>query len=190
MSIAQPFTGKFLPGQVELSNTIRRLWVDNNRWIRTLISRILFNIGGREGRESVEIRLAQIASDFGNLFAQYYGEEVGHNIRVNYLRYIDALELLIEAYRDNDLAAATTQRQILYGIADELAREYSKINKYWDMPTLQILLYELINDTENQIISILAGDYVKDIEEYDAFMEQAYRISDELTYGMLRQFQF
>ena len=190
MSIAQPFTGKRLPGQVELSNMIRRLWVDNNRCVRTLISRILFDIGGQEGKEAVEIRLAQIASDFGNLFAQYYGEEVGHDIRVNYLRYIDALESLIEAYRDNDLAAATMYRRILYGIADELAREYSQINKYWDMPTLQILLYELINDTEDQIISILAGDYVKDIEEYDAFMEQAYRIADELTYGMLKQFQF
>lgn len=189
MSIMQPFTGKFLPGQVELSNTIRELWVDNNRWIRALISRILFNIGGQEGREAVEIRLAQIGNDFGNLFAQYYGEEVGQNVRANYLRYIDALGLLIEAYRDNDLAAATAQRQILYEIADELARELSRINRYWDMPTLQILLYEMINDTENQIISILAGDYVKDIEQYDSFMEQAYRISDEVTYGMLRQFQ-
>ncbi len=154
MSIMRPFTGKFLPGQVELSNTIRELWVDNNRWIRTLISRILFDIGGQEGREAVEIRLAQIGNDFGNLFAQYYGEEVGQNVRANYLRYIDELELLIEAYRDNDLAAATTQRQILYEIADELARELSRINRYWDMPTLQILLYEMINDTENQIISI------------------------------------
>ena len=36
----QPNLTRYLPAQVELSNTIRRIVMDHNRWVRTLISRI------------------------------------------------------------------------------------------------------------------------------------------------------
>lgn len=185
MYMGQPPVGRLLPSQVELSNTIRRLWVDSNRWIRAFIISIIFNLGNRE---AIEARLGQIADAFAGLFTQYYSQQVGDRVRENYLRYVQNLELMTEAYRDNNLEAVAEQRKVLYGIADELAQEYSRINRYWDMATMQILLHELVDATERQIMSITAGDFVSDIEANDKFMEQAYRLADELTYGMLRQF--
>lgn len=185
MYMGQPPVIRFLPGQVELSNTIRKLWVDNNRWIRALIISIVFNL---RNREAIEVRLEKIADAFAGLFTQYYGQNIGDRVRENYLRYIQNLEMMIEAYRDNNLEGVAQQRQVIYGIADELAQEYSQINRYWDMATMQILLHELLDATESQIMSITSGDFAKDIEECDRFMEQAYRLADELTYGMLRQF--
>lgn len=185
----QPNLTRYLPAQVELSNTIRRIVMDHNRWVRTLISRIIFNIGGQSGRKAAEDRLEQISGKFADFFAEYYGEDFGKKVQENYRSYIQHIELMIEAYRDNNPDAAAEQRSILYGIADEFANLASHINRYWDFATMQIIIRELVNTTEEQILSIVYGDYMQDAEKYDNFMDQAYRLADELTYGILRQFQ-
>ncbi len=186
MSMWQTGRTQYLLNQVALSNSIRRLWVNNNQWIRALIFSILYGIGDQQ---AIEERLRQNAEEFATLFAQFYGQETANRIRENYVRYVQALTRMIEAYRDNDISTIATQREVLYQVADELAQIYSEINRYWDRATLQILIYELVNFTENQIMRTVGGDFAQSIQEYDEFMEQGYRLSDELTSGILRQFQ-
>lgn len=172
--------------QVELSNTIRRLWVDNSQWIRALVYSVFFNIGDRA---AIEVRLNRVADQFAELFTRYYGPEAGDRIRVNYLMYIQALEGMIEAYRNNDATAVQGYREQLYQIADNLAQYYAQLNRYWDQATLQVMLYELINNTESEIAHIGTSDFAQEIEAHDRLMDQAYRLSDELTTGINRQFR-
>ncbi len=186
MSMWQTSRTQYLLNQVALSNSIRRLWVDNNQWVRALIYSIIYGIGDQQ---AIEERLRQNGEEFATLFSQFYGQEVGNRIRNNYVRYVQALVRMIEAYRDNDVSTIATQREVLNQIAAELAQLYSEINRYWDLATLQTLIYELVDLTENQIMRTVSGDFSRSIQEYDEFMEQAYRVSDELTYGILRQFQ-
>ena len=143
---------------------------------------------GIPDREEIMDHLVNIAEEYRRLLGQYYEEDVVEDLRDNYLRYIRNLEIFIEAYKDNDIVLIEKQREILYGIGDELARVLSRINIYWDRSVLQTMIFQIINSTEQQIIDIIAGDYVKGIEDYDIFMKQVYRLSDELTYGILRQF--
>ena len=180
---------RYLPAQVELSNTIRKILMDHSRWVRTLVARTIFNIGGQAGRDAAEERLEQISSRLAVLFADYYGEDFGKEVQDTYRNYITHIGLMIEAYRDNNMDVVAQQRNILYGIADEFANLASHINRYWDFATMQILIRELVNTTEEQIKSIIHGDYMQDAQAYDNFMDQAYRLADELTYGMLEQFQ-
>ncbi len=186
MSIWPTGTNQYLLNQVALSNSIRRIWVNNNQWIRALIYSILFQLGDQD---AIEARLEQNAGDLAALFAQFYGQGVGNRIRQNYLIYIHALTALIEAYRNNDSSAIADQRQTLYEVSDQFAQILSEINRYWDRATLQAVIYELVNFTETQILRILAGDYAQSIQEYDEFMDQAYHFSDDLTFGILKQFQ-
>jgi|GEM_PF-5479803 len=182
----QPPSSPYLLNQVALSNAVRRLWVDNNQWLRALVYSILFNIGDRA---AIEARLGQTAQGFGDLFGEFYGPEAAEKIRANYLEYVGALEVMIEAYRDNNVAVISEQRDVLYRISDELAQFYAQINRYLDRSTLQIMLYELVNETENGIAHITTGDFTQEIQAYDQWMEQGYRVSDELTTGILRQFR-
>lgn len=185
----QPNPIRYLPAQVELSNTIRRILIDHTRWVRTLVSRIIFHIGGQAGRKAVEERLEQISGRLADLFAEYYGEEFGNKVQETYHNYINHVTQMIEAYRDNNLVSAAEHRRILYGIADEFAQLATHINRYWDFATMQIVIRDLVNTTEAQILSIISADFEQDAEAYDNFMDQAYRLADELTYGILRQFQ-
>lgn len=186
MSIWPTGTNQYLLNQVALSNSIRRIWVNNNQWIRALVYSILFQLGDQD---AIQARLEQNADDLAALFAQFYGQSVGGRIRQNYLIYIRALTALIEAYRTNDASAIADQRQTLYEVADQFAQILSEINRYWDRATLQAVIYGLVNFTETQILRILAGDYAQSIQEYDEFMDQAYHFSDDLTFGILKQFQ-
>lgn len=178
--------GQYLLNQVALSNSIRRLWVDNNLWMRSLIYSILFDLGDRE---VIQAQLRKNADAFAGLFAQFYGQQTGQRVRTLFLNYMQSAEAMIQAYKDNDLPAVAVQNQNLYRFADDLSQLYADINRYWDKMTLQAMLYELINLTEYEIMHIRAGEFSQSAGNYDEIMNQAYRLSDELTYGMLRQFQ-
>lgn len=128
------------------------------------------------------------AEEYSSLLRQYYGEDVVDRLRANYLRYIRNLETFIDGYKNQNTALIEQQRNILYGIGDELANILSGINIYWDLSILQPIIYQIIDSTEQQIIDIISGDYEKWIEDYEVFMKQVYRLSDEITYGILRQF--
>ncbi len=174
-----------LPAPVEISNIIREFWSDTNRWIVAFIRSILF---GTPDREAIKKRLLSSAVDYSSLLGRYYGEDVVGRLSANYLRYIRNLETLIEAYRDNNIDLIEQQRNILYGIGDELVNIFLGLNIYWDRTILQAMIYQIINSTEQQIVDIISGDYQKWIEDNDLFMRQVYRFSDEITYGILRQF--
>lgn len=186
MSMWQTARTQYLLNQVALSNSIRRIMVSNNQWIRALIFSILY---GRVDQQAIEQRLVQNANELGMLFAQFYGQETGNRVRDNYLTYLQNLGKMIEAYRDNDLSAVATQRKRLNQNANSFAQLLSGINRYWDLAALEALIAELVNLAESQILRIMSGEFTQSIQEYDEFMNQAYRLSDELTTGMLRQFQ-
>ena len=172
--------------QIAVSNAIRRLWVDNTQWIRALVYGAFYNIGNQD---AILARLDRLANDFGTLFAQYYGEDTGGQVRETYLKYVREVSEMIRGYRENNQALISDEREALYNTADELAALYARVNRFWDEPTMQMLLYGLVNATEDKIQSVASGDYVREIAAHDEFIEQSYNLSDALTLGILRQFR-
>ncbi|MEL7603993.1 MAG: hypothetical protein AAGU77_12635 [Bacillota bacterium] len=182
MSIQSPA----ILNQIAVSNNIRRLWVDNAQWIRALIYSVFYNIGD-EG--AILARLEKTADDFGTFFAQYYGEDRGRQVRENYMEYVREVAEMIRAYREGNEALVSDEREAIYDTADQMASLLARVNRFWDEPTMQMLLYALANATENEIGSVASGDYAREIAVHDEFMEQSYHLSDELTLGILRQFR-
>lgn len=184
----QPVSMRILPAQVELNNKIRKLLMKTNRWTRVMISRILYNINS-DSQAIVQQRFNTISKELADLFTQYYGKETASQIQELFARYIQAVAAMAHDYRENDPQAATEQRAILYTVADDIAHKASSINRYWDFAIVQTILRELSNTIEDQMISMMTGDFAHDADKYDSFMDQAERLADELTYGMLKQFQ-
>ncbi len=180
-----PTSSQYLLNQVALSNSIRRLWVDNNQWTRALIYSILFDQGDRE---ALIARLRQNADDFATIFSQFYGQQAADQIRRFINNDREATIRLIEAYKSNDAQAIHNARESLYANANEISSYLSRINRYLDMPTLQVMFQEMINLMEYEIVLIRDGQYDESIKQHDELMNQAYKLSDELTYGILKQF--
>ena len=186
MSMLQPPARGILPSDVELSNTIRRGWINTARWLRNFI---LSSVLGLGNRDIIVQRLYQTADEAADLYAQYYGQNVADSIRTIYQDYFRNVGAMIEAYQSGDMAAAEQIRRYLYETADKLAADLSRANRYWDYPTLQTLLYVLVNNTEDQLIGIVTGNYEQEVDAYDRYIDQVYNISDELTRGIIRQFR-
>ena len=185
MSMMQPPVRRILPSDVELSNTIRRSWVNTAGWIRNFI---LSSVFGILERDTIVRRLYQTIDETGIFYTQYYGEEVGNRVRTIYQNYFRDVDSMIEAYQSGNMEAIEQARASMYKDADEFAALLSSINRFWDYATLQALFYVLVESTEGEIAGVITGDYEKEVAAYDQYVEQIYDISDELTYGMIRQF--
>ena len=181
-----PPPDKFLPNDVELSNTIRRRWLDITQWLKSLIYSEMLDLGNLD---AIKKRLAQTSDDADLFYTLYYGPEVGYSIKLIYQNYYAHVQAMVDAYKDNNMALIEQQQILLHKDADELAKLLSRINRYWDEATMQALLYVFVENTEKQIENIVKGNYEDEIKSYDQYVDQAYRISDELTYGMIKQFR-
>lgn len=169
---------------VELSNTIRRGWVNTAGWLRNYILSSLYRI---QERDAIVSRLYQSIEEVGAFYTQYYGEAVGDRVKALYENYFKGTAAAIEAYSARDMKAFEKARANLYESADEFAALLSSVNRYLDYTTLQAMFYALVESTENQIIGTATGDYEKEVAAFEQYVQQIYNIADELTYGMIRQ---
>ena len=169
-----------------LSKAVRRLWVDYATWTTALINTILFGTGDQA---AIRKRINMTTDEFVSLFSQFYGKEAGAKMRALLTKYGEDLARMINAYANRDTVSISDLRQAMYALADEFSRLLSQLNPNLDRATLQIMLYEMINSTEDEIARTLAQEYEKSIVAHDAMLDQVYRIADELTFGLQRQFR-
>lgn len=172
--------------QAALSSALRRVWVDYISWMTALIYTILF---GTHDQAAIEARLRQNAKEYADIFAQFYGEDAGVRLRELFEQFQAEMAALILAYKENDISDINDHRQAIYALGDDLARVLSQLNPYWDEATLQIGLFEIVNQFEDEIAHIGRQEFEQSIEAYDRLLDQAYQIADELTYGLQRQFR-
>ena len=181
----EPSPGNLLD-LTSLSNTMRKIWVDYTTWTTALINAILFGAGDQV---AIRERIHNSTDELVSLFSQFYGKEAAGRIRPLLRKYGEALALLIKAYSKKDTVAIPDLRQQMYALADEFSQLLSQLNPNLDRVTLQVMLYEMINNTEDQISRTLSRNYEKSIAAYDALLDQIYRFADELTLGLQRQFR-
>lgn len=169
-----------------ISNAIRRLEVDNISWTTALMYSLLF--GPPTGVPVMRERLIRNAEDFGRLFGEVYGQEVGNQVKDIMNRYLEGTIALIEAYRDEDTAVIQEKRNALYDVADDLAALLAGVNPYLDQSSAQAVLYKIIYNNEEEILRIKNRDYEKSIQSHDELQSLLYEFSDELAMAIIRQF--
>ena len=179
-------SSQHLLNQVALSNSIRRLWADNIQWTRALMISAIYDRGDQQ---ALIARLRQNAEDFATVFGQFYPQPVVNQLRQYINNEVDGVIRLIEAYKNYDDQAIREAREFLYANADETASYFARSNRYLDLPTIQVMLHDIINLLEQEIMLIRDGQFVESIRKHDELTNRVYTLSDELTYGILKQFQ-
>lgn len=168
-----------------LNNIIRKLWEKHIFWTRLAIMSIA---SSSPDTEFVSNRLLRNATDFGNLFTNFYGPKIAQEFS-NLLRdhLTIATDLVVAAKKQDSNAVAEIDKK-WHKNADDIANFLSSINPNWDRREMQQMMYEHLALTKAEAVAILTNKYEEGISLFDEIEKQALMMADSYTNGISKQF--
>lgn len=173
-------------GELQLSNALRKLWVEHVMWTRSFIISTASNL---KDLDFVTKRLLRNPADFSNQLKPLYGEQAAKEFEKLLTDHLLIAAQLVNAAKAGNTGAVAEQRHKWYANADDIANFLGEINTYWNKSDWQALLNDHLKMTENEAVQILTQQYAASIDQYDAIQEEALKMADVMTYGITRQFQ-
>jgi hypothetical protein len=177
--------GNLTYGQMNLFNTLRKLWMELAMWRRAFLVSYAANFGDIE---LVGERLYQAPTNLGNILEVFFGFQIARRVE-NLIReqIITGLEILnAEGQGNREAVDAGTER--LYRNADQIAAYLAEINPYWSEEEWKRLLYEYYETTIREMVMVLSGYYAEDIALYENLEDQALNIADYMARGIIEYF--
>jgi hypothetical protein len=171
--------------ELELNNTIRKLWSQHVMWTRSFIISTAANLGDLQ---PVTKRLLQNPGDFANELRRFYGDEKAKAFAKLLTEHLLIAAKLVNDAKAGDKTAADADRKSWFQNADNLADFLAEINPYWDRQVWRSMLYDHLKITENEAALRLSGQYAADVALYDNIESQALRMADYMIDGIRRQF--
>jgi len=150
---------------------------------------LLISIAERlKDEKEVTARLLKNPTDIANIFANYYPANVAKSIETLLTDHLTIGAEIITSLRDgkSDEAQALTKKW--YQNADEMATAFSGINPYYGKEELRKMLYMHLELTTKEVVTRLAGNYPADIQAFDAVEEEALKMADFFTRGIMQRF--
>ena len=173
------------PAQVELSNTLRRLWIEHVLWTRMFIQSTLDSSGAVE---EVTNRLLQNPVDFAAALTPLYGETAAGRFEAFFRDHLLIAAQLVNAAKAGDMAAYNEQRTRWYENADDIANYLAEINPNWSERDWQSMMYDHLYMTELEAMQIAGSEYAQSIRQFDEIQQQALQMADEMARGIIAQF--
>jgi len=172
--------------QVQLSDTIRRLWMEHVLWTRFFILSTAFSL---PDLQFVTQRLLQNPVDFARVLKPLYGQQAAMQFERLFTDHLLIAAQLVNAAKAGDTAQVDEQRRKWYTNAEDIARFLASINRFWSEAQWRNLMFDHLRMTENEAVYILTEQYEKGIREYDRIQAQALEMADVMTRGIIRQFR-
>jgi len=171
--------------QFELSNTMRRLWIEHVLWTRFFIVSTAFSL---PDLQAVTERLLQNPGDFARVLRPLYGEKIAAEFERLFTDHLLIAAALVNAAKAGDGPEVERQRALWYQNAADIARFLAAINPFWCEPVWRRLLFEHLRLTEDEAVQILTGQYQQSVRQYDLIQAEALEMADEMTRGIVCQF--
>jgi hypothetical protein len=171
--------------QLEISNTIRRLWMEHVLWTRFFIISNVFDL---PDLQVVTQRLLQNPDDFAKVLQGFYGTNAAIKFRQLFTEHLLIAADLVGAAKDGDTRQVDEQRRVWYKNAAEIASFLASANPFWSERTWKDLLFEHLRMTENEAVYTLSAQYEKSIKEYDSIQAEALEMADDMAIGIIHQF--
>ncbi|MCL2409343.1 MAG: LysM domain-containing protein [Oscillospiraceae bacterium] len=171
--------------QISLINDMRLKWSQHVYWTRMLLISIAERL---HDLNAVTSRLMQNPDDIAGVFARYYSPETAGTIARLLSEHLQIGAKLITALRDGNTATADELNRQWYINADKMADAFSSINPYYDRQAMREMLHRHLALTTQEVAMRLAADYPADIKAFDAVEEEALKMADEFSYGIMMQF--
>jgi hypothetical protein len=173
--------------QSQLSNAMRRLWMEHVMWTRSFIISTAANLGDLQ---FVTKRLLRNPDDFADMLRPLYGNENAMKFKNFFTDHLMIAAELVNAAKAGDKITADAKREKWYQNAEDIANVLSEINSYWNRNIWLTMLSDHLNMTENEAVQILTGQYDASITQYDAIQKEALEMADYMSSGIIRQFNF
>ncbi len=173
------------PEQVDLLNTLRRLWTDHVMWTRSFILSTALDL---PDLPFVTKELLRNPGNFAKVLSPIYGDQKAKAFEDLLTDHLTIAATLVTALKNRDINAAQEQHEKWYANADAIAKTLSEINPYWDMAEWQGLLYDHLSMTEHEAAQILSDQFEESIVQFNAIEEEALEMADTMAYGIMRQF--
>jgi len=174
------------PRQLQVMNTLRRLWMEHVFWTRAFIVSTAFS---NADISNVTNRLLRNPADFAAVLTPFYGAQAARAFENLFTAHLQIAAQLVNAAKAGDSAAAEQARQQWYANAAGIAAFLARANPYWNQADWQAMLFEHLRMTENEAVQQLNGRYADSIAQYDAIQNQALEMADVMAQGVIRQFR-
>lgn len=167
---------------VNLIDMLRKLWVDNVKWMRSLIMSIALVL---DDLPNVVEQLKQNAGDFANVL-----KPADNQLAICFEKLLlDQLligEELINAFYEGKVDTANELHEKWYENADKMASYLAEIAPAQDEATWREMLYELLNLTEYEASQIMAEQFPESIAQYSTIENKALNIADSMAKGLMQ----
>lgn len=172
--------------QLQVMNTLRRLWMEHVLWTRFFLVSTVF---GLPDLNDVTKRLLRNPADFAAVLKPYYGVQSAAAFEKLFTEHLQIAAQLVNAAKAGDSAAVQQERRKWYANADEIAAFLASANPFWNRADWQAMLYDHLKMTENEAVQMLTGKYADSITEFDEVQAQALEMADMMAQGIIRQFR-
>ena len=179
--------GSISKKELALRNDMRKLWEDHITWTRLAI--ISLTTDAPDTQATVG-RLLANQDDIGDAIKPFYGTAAGEELSRLLREHILIAADLIAAARAGDGAGVATHQARWRANADQIAAFLNAANpRSWKLREMKEMLYEHLDLTTTEVVSRLQGDWAADVAAYDAIHLQALEMADELSTGIVKQFE-
>ena len=173
-------------GRDAFRQQMRKLWEDHITWTRLYI---VSAIAGLPDLDATASRLLQNQTDIGAAIATFYGDDAGTALTDLLRDHILVAADLVAAAQAGDTAAVTTQRDLWYANADEIAHFLATANPAWSFETMSEMMGTHLDQTLAEATARLTQDWDADIAAYDDIHDHILVMADALADGIITQFR-
>lgn len=171
--------------EFELSNTLRRLWIEHVLWTRFFIISTAFDL---PDLSFVTERLLENPGDFKKALKPFYSEKATLEFKKLLADHLLIAAELVNAAKAGDIPQVEIIRERWFANAVKIANLLGCINPCWSEACWRKLLFEHLRMTQEEAVLVLTGQYQQSIRTYDIIQAQALEMADVMTCGIIQQF--
>lgn len=172
---------------IDFQKDMRQVWSDHVFYTRNYI---ISTINDLPDTEFTLNRLLRNQEDIGRLIGGvYYNEKVRQAITNLLKEHIAGAGAIITEAKNNGSDNIESLKEAWYENAHQISIALYFLNKEnWSIETLEELMKKHLDDTLNEAVHYLKGEFEESIKDYDMIYRHILHMSDVLSRGIIKQF--
>jgi hypothetical protein len=174
-----------MPGEAEpslaLHDQMRTLWEQHVWWTRELLISILSSL---PDEAEVTSRLLENPDQIAALFRPAFGEQAAETVSRLLTEHLVIAAEIVKAAKENDTEAVADANQRWDENADAIAAALASLGPQFPEEEMRQMLHRHLDLTREELAGMLAGDYQRDIDAFDAIEQQALMMADVFSQGI------
>jgi hypothetical protein len=174
------------PDQSAFHDQMRKLWEDHVTWTRlTIVSAA----AGLPDTGPTLARLQANQDDIGAAIAPYFGQAAGNQLAALLHEHISGAVRLVLAAKAGDADEVAAAKADWYANGQAIAEFLAAANpRYWPLDTMSEAMQTHLDQTLQEAVDRLQGNYTADIQDYEAAHLHILHMADLLSFGIIRRF--